>query len=559
MGQPLERDVVRGYSYLIIILLAIVQGIVIAATMSYSIRSDSQLDATTVYLPMLLAIFVPSVVSYLITNAKSVIFYLSIALTIALTCWINFWHSQDFKNAADANPIVAFITLTVLLFFMLPWMQLLHMTRSWRINYNCLMGLYIKNTFLGVLAAAIGGLLTLIVKLASFLFGIVNLHFLSDFLDNDVIYWVSFAIGFNISLAFLRASFDIQLSNFASFIARFFLPLLNVVAIIFLGGFVISSFSGLPSAGLGSAVMLWFIILNLIFINFVYGDGSTLYQFRKGLNAFVLINILLLNVFSGLSLYGILVRVNQYSWSVERLYAFTIALFLALVVFAYSLAIIRKKTTWMTSLGAINKIGILSLIAIILIINSPIANFKTITINSIVAGVNNGKIKVNSSLAYDLKQLGAEGKLAFEQLNSNPEYQRLFKISPYAEEPRKSLKEVLVQAKNSPTLPDSWFSLGDDLSSAWYCTSKHDPYSCLGFMADVNQDGQDEVVMCHSYSTSLAIECNIWRQTNQSWDVADTQTLAFDTVQKKDDAWDNLLNGKFTLAPKEWLNIAPAP
>lgn len=559
MGQPLERDVVRGYSYLIIILLAIVQGIVIAATMSYSIRSDSQLDATTVYLPMLLAIFVPSVVSYLITNAKSVIFYLSIALTIALTCWINFWHSQDFKNAADANPIVAFITLTVLLFFMLPWMQLLHMTRSWRINYNCLMGLYIKNTFLGVLAAAIGGLLTLIVKLASFLFGIVNLHFLSDFLDNDVIYWVSFAIGFNISLAFLRASFDIQLSNFASFIARFFLPLLNVVAIIFLVGFVISSFSGLPSAGLGSAVMLWFIILNLIFINFVYGDGSTLYQFRKGLNAFVLINILLLNVFSGLSLYGILVRVNQYSWSVERLYAFTIALFLALVVFAYSLAIIRKKTTWMTSLGAINKIGILSLIAIILIINSPIANFKTITINSIVAGVNNGKIKVNSSLAYDLKQLGAEGKLAFEQLNSNPEYQKLFKISPYAEEPRKSLKEVLVQAKNSPTLPDSWFSLGDDLSSAWYCTSKHDPYSCLGFMADVNQDGQDEVVMCHSYSTSLAIECNIWRQTNQSWDVADTQTLAFDTVQKKDDAWDNLLNGKFTLAPKEWLNIAPAP
>ncbi|WP_353243236.1 DUF4153 domain-containing protein [Providencia sp.] len=559
MEQAAGRDVVRGYSYLIIIVLAIVQGIVIAATTDYSIRSDSQLDATTVFLPMLLAIFVPSVVSYLITNAKSVFFYLSIALTIALTCWVNFWHSQDFENAADANPFVAFITLTVLLFFLLPWMQLLQTTRSWKINYSCLMGLYIKNTFLGILASAIGGLLTLIIKLASFLFSIVNLHFLSDILDDDVVYWVSFTLGFNIGLAFLRATFDIQLSNFASFIARFFLPLLNVVAVIFLSGFVISYFSGLESAGLGSAVMLWFVILNLIFINFVYGDGSTQYQFRKGLNSFVLLNILLLNAFSGLSLYGILVRVNQYSWSVERLYAFTVALFLALVVLAYSIAIIRKKTMWMTSLGTINKVGILSLIVVIFVINSPIANFKTITINSIVAGVNNGKIKVNSSLAYDLKQLGAEGKIAFEQLNSNPEYQKQFQTSPYAEEQRIPLKEVLIQAKNSPTLPDSWFDLGENLSSAWYCTSKHEPYSCLGFMADVNQDGQNDVIMCYSYPTSSTIDCNIWQQIEQNWEVVDTQSHSFNTVQKKDQAWDNLLNGQFTLKPKEWLNIIPTP
>lgn len=559
MGQPLERDSIRGYSYFIIVISAVIQGIVIAATTDYSIRLGSSLGATTLYLPILLAIFVPSVISYLITNAKNAIFYLSLIITIGLVYWLNYWHAQDFKQPADADPFFAFATLTILLFFMLPWMQLWQTTKTWKINYGCLMGLYIKNTFLGVLAVTIAGLLTGIIKIASFLFGIVNLHFLNNILDNDIIYWVSFSLGFNVSLVFLRATLDVQLNNFVSFIARFFLPLLNVVAVIFLGGFVISYFSGLDSAGLGSAVMLWFVILNLIFINFVYGDGSTQYQFRKGLNAFVLINIILLNAFSGLSLYGILVRVNQYSWSIERLYAFTVALFLALVVLAYSLAIIRKKTLWMTSLGTINKVGILSLIAIIFVINSPIANFKTITINSIVAGVNNGKIKVNSSLAYDLKQLGAEGKLAFEQLNSNPEYQKQFQTSPYAEEQQKPLKEVLIQAKNSPTLPDNWFDLGDNLSSAWYCTSKHEPYSCLGFMADVNQDGKDDVVMCYSYPTSSTIDCNIWQEIEQSWEVVDTQSHSFNTVQKKDKAWDNLLNGQFTLKPKEWLNITPTP
>ncbi|WP_272668946.1 DUF4153 domain-containing protein [Providencia sp. PROV151] len=530
MGQQLERDAIRGYSYFIIVILAVMQGIVITATTDYAIRIESQLSTTTLYLPILLAIFVPSAISYLITNAKSGIFYLNIVVIIGLIFWLNYWHAQDFKNPADTDPFFAFITLTVLFFFMLPWMQLWQVTRTWKIDYGCLMGLYIKNTFLGVLAAAIGGLLTLIIKIASFLFDIVNLNFLSEALDNDVIYWVSFALGFNVSLVFLRATLNVQLSNFASFIARFFLPLLNIVAVIFLGGFVVSYFSGLSSTNLGSAVMLWFLILNLIFINFVYGDGTNQYQYRTGLNGFVLVSIILLNAFSVLSLYGILVRVNQYSWSVERLYAFTIALFLFVLVFAYSIAIIYKRSAWMSYLGFINKAGILSLIAIILVINSPIADFKRITLNSILAGVENGKIKVNSSLAYDLKQLGEKGQQAFEQLNNNPEYQKLFQTSPYEEEQRKPLKSVLIQAKNSPTIPDNWFDLGENLSSAWYCTSQYDPYPCVGFMADVNQNNQNDVVMCYSYPSSSSIDCNIWQQTEQSWELMDTQTRTFNTM-----------------------------
>ncbi|MBI6195011.1 DUF4153 domain-containing protein [Providencia rettgeri] len=557
MGQQLERDAIRGYSYFIIVILAVMQGIVITATTDYAIRIESQLSATTLYLPILLAIFVPSAISYLITNAKSGIFYLNIVVIIGLIFWLNYWHAQDFKNPADTDPFFAFITLTVLFFFMLPWMQLWQVTRTWKIDYGCLMGLYIKNTFLGVLAAAIGGLLTLIIKIASFLFDIVNLNFLSEALDNDVIYWVSFALGFNMSLVFLRATLNVQLSNLASFIARFFLPLLNIVAVIFLGGFVVSYFSGLSSTNLGSAVMLWFLILNLIFINFVYGDGTNQYQYRTGLNGFVLVSIILLNAFSVLSLYGILVRVNQYSWSVERLYAFTIALFLFVLVFAYSIAIIYKRSAWMSYLGFINKAGILSLIAIILVINSPIADFKRITLNSILAGVENGKIKVNSSLAYDLKQLGEKGLQAFEQLNNNPEYQKLFQTSPYEEEQRKPLKSVLIQAKNSPTIPDNWFDLGENLSTAWYCTSQYDPYPCVGFMADVNQNNQNDVVMCYSYPSSSSIDCNIWQQTEQSWELMDTQTRTFNTMQEKAQAWDNLLKGNFKLKPKEWLMIDP--
>ncbi|MFV8208550.1 DUF4153 domain-containing protein, partial [Enterobacter cloacae complex sp.6701988] len=94
-------------------------------------------------------------------------------------------------------------------------------------------------------------------------------------------------------------------------------------------GLAISLFTGVhyTASELGSGTMLCFVILNVIFINALYGDGSTQFQFKAIINGFVLISIVLLNAFSALSLYGILVRVNQYSWSVSRLYAFAIALF----------------------------------------------------------------------------------------------------------------------------------------------------------------------------------------------------------------------------------------
>lgn len=555
MVQQLQRESIRFYSYLIVAILSIVQGIVIYASMDYSIRVTSEFGPVFVYLPMLLAIYVPSIVSYLITNAKSVAFYVNVFIAIALTSWITIWNALGVDSASDATPLVAFITLTILFFFLLPWMQMRQMTGSWKIDYSCLMGFYIKNTFLGILASFIGGLPTAIIKLASFLFGIVNLNYLSSLLDSEIIYWVGFTLGFNISLVFLRSVLDVQLSNFASYIARFFLPLLNIVAIVFLVGLVISIVSGMPSTGLGSGTMLCFIALNIVFINFVYGDGSNQYKFPVGLNSFVLTSIILLNVFSVLSLYGIFTRINQYSWSVDRLYAFTIALFLALVILAYSIAILRKRQQWMLSLGAINKVGLLGLITIILAINSPLIDFKAITVNSLIAGIENGKIKIDSYLAYNFKSLGTKGKEAFNQLNKNPEYKKLFDTNPYSEEKQKSLQEVLIIAKDSPELPSSWFAMGNDISSAWFCTSYYSPYMCLGFMADVNQDNKDDIVMCQAYPSGTSFECNVWQETTETWTLVDTQTNSFDSTQERDEVWNKLLEGQFKLTTKPWQQI----
>ncbi|HHR5847274.1 TPA: DUF7057 domain-containing protein [Providencia alcalifaciens] len=558
MEPQTQKESVSKLAYLIVILLSVIQGIIITGTLDYSIRTNVELDPIWIYLPMVFAIFVPSVISFLITNAKQPAFYLNIILTIILIGWINTWQNLETGSSSSSEPFLAVSTLTVLIFFLLPWMQNRQATGRWKAHYSCLVGHYFRNTLFGFFACAIGGLLAFIVKQASFLFGIVNLTTLSHFLNNDYILWVAFLLGFNISVLFLRSKLVMQLNNIAKYFSQFFLPLLSLIAVIFLVGLAISLFTGVhyTASELGSGTMLCFVILNVIFINALYGDGSTQFQFKAIINGFVLISIVLLNAFSALSLYGILVRVNQYSWSVSRLYAFAIALFLAILILAYSITVMIKRRHWANALGSINKVAILGLIATILVINSPIGDFQRITVNSIMAAVEKGKIKINYDLSYDLEKLGERGKAALALLEQNPETKAQLKVGAYSDTP-KPFKEVLIIAKGSQPLPQSWFDMEDGIRDSWNCISYYRNYECLGFMADVNSDGADEVVMCYSMPESLDYECTIWQAQANTWNLVDTQKQAFDDTADKKAAWDNLLNNQFKLQPKTWLEIVP--
>lgn len=557
MDQQPQQESISRYSYLFVAIISVIQTIVIWLSTDSSIQIESEYSHKLIYLPLLLAVFVPSVISYLITHARSATFYINILITIIFTTWIAIWQARHDELSTHSSLFIPFSTLTILFFFLLPWMQMRQSVGTWKINYSCLISFYIKNTFLAIFASTIAGLVVTINYLASFLFQVVNLDTLSDILSSKLAVWALLALSFNISLVFLRSTFDLQLGKFVSYIARFFLITLNVIAIIFMVGFLISQITGLTLVGLGSSGMLWFLILNIVLINLVYGDGSTQYQFFSWLNPFVLFSILLLNFFSLLAVYGILIRVEQYSWSINRLYAFTVALFIAAIVLAYSIAVIRKKTGWMLSLGSINKVGLLGLIAIILLINSPIADFKRITLNSLLIGIENGRIKINSMLAYDLTDLGPNGQKALEKLKSNPEYKKAFEVNTYdTDQPEKSLKEVLVLAKNSIPLPESWWTKRNK-DSVWYCTARYDPYHCLGFVADVNQDGQNDVVMCYSPTEGSNFECLIWQETESEWAVADRQASQYNSTEERDDAWKKLLDGQFNLTPKEWRQITP--
>lgn len=555
------------FVYVIVIVVALLQGLTLNATSDYLIRSSWQVPGSLVWLPMLLALFVPSVFSYLINRFSSAALWAGLLLTAVLCVWMNFWYLSE-ATAGHTRELSSLIPLMVLLFWLiLPWFQLRQLSGSWNPDYVLLTEQYVRNTVLGALAGLIGLLVMGMLFLAVYLFWIVNLEFLSDWLNDSLYFWMSFCLGFNISLVFIRTVFTFSTGKIAGYVARVLLPLLTVIGVIAAGGLLLSVVTGVRVSGLGSFTMIWFVSLNILLLNLVYGN-ECVPRFRSWLNGLVLAGVLLLNVFSLLSVYGILVRVNQYSWSIDRLYGFCIALFLAVVVLAYSAALLWKRSGWAGLLGPVNKAGLLILMAIILVISSPLADFKQITANSILAGIEKGRIKVTSDIRYTLEDLGKRGEAVLAMLNENPEYSKALTYSSYDQDNRRTLREVMLTVAGSPALPESWWEGKYDVTRAWFCTESSAGGECLGFMADADGDGQDDALVCVSGYSDLSFYCQIWQQATevtdgqpdkQVWEERDYQDIQYASEEEKQAAWAALKAGHYSLKPKVWMMVVPEP
>lgn len=553
------------FVYVIVIVVALLQGLTLNATSDYLIRSSWQVPGSLVWLPMLLALFVPSVFSYLINRFSSAALWAGLLLTAVLCVWMNFWYLSE-ATAGHTRELSSLIPLMVLLFWLiLPWFQLRQLSGSWNPDYVLLTEQYVRNTVLGALAGLIGLLVMGMLFLAVYLFRIVNLEFLSDWLNDSLYFWMSFCLGFNISLVFIRTVFTFSTGKIAGYVARVLLPLLTMIGVIAAGGLLLSVVTGVRVSGLGSFTMIWFVSLNILLLNLVYGN-ECVPRFRSWLNGLVLAGVLLLNVFSLLSVYGILVRVNQYSWSIDRLYGFCIALFLAVVVLAYSVVLLWKRSGWAVLLGPVNKAGLLTLMAIILVISSPLADFKQITANSILAGIEKGRIKVTSDIRYTLEGLGKRGEAALAVLNENPEYSKALTYSSYDQDNRRTLREVMLTVAGSPALPESWWEGKYDVTRAWFCTESSAGGECLGFMADADGDGQDDALVCVSGYSDLSFYCQIWQQATevtdgqpdkQVWEERDYQDIQYASEEEKQAAWAALKAGHYSLKPKVWMMVVP--
>jgi len=289
------------------------------------------------------------------------------------------------------------------------------------INYKSAFILSWRNT----LTLALSLLFTLvtwgILMLWAELFRAIEIDFFRDLFTERWFYYpvLALANGFGVVI-FRRFSNVIDtIVKLLQALFTFLLVLLVFVAIIFLFTLPFSGLEPLWDSG-GSALVLWLQALILFFVNAVYQYDANSRPYPVWIQRFILIGIVLLPVFSAISFYGLYLRVDQYGWSLSRCWAFVVWAILALFSVGYAKNIIQLRDHWLQKLSSINIAMSLVLLVVMLLVNSPLLDFRKVTVKSQLNRLSSEQVTINEfDYSYFKRHLARPGYLALEQMKQD--------------------------------------------------------------------------------------------------------------------------------------------
>jgi len=197
---------------------------------------------------------------------------------------------------------------------------------------------------------------------------------------------------------------------------KFLLVILIFISILFLSALPFTGLNVLWESG-GSMLILWMQALMLFFLNAVYQDDSSARPYPLWLHRFIYVGVALLPVYSMISFYGLSLRVDQYGWSLARCWAFLVWLILALFPLGYLWGIARLRDAWLSQLSRVNIVVGLIVLGLMLLINSPLLDFRKFVVNNHLEKLAANPDAVDElDIRYFYSRLARPGYLALQDL-----------------------------------------------------------------------------------------------------------------------------------------------
>jgi hypothetical protein len=215
------------------------------------------------------------------------------------------------------------------------------------------------------------------------LFDAINIEFFNDLFKKPWFYYPAIALanGFGI-IIFRNLTYIIDtITRLQQALMKFLLVILVLVSLLFIGALPFTGLEPLWKSG-GSSLILWMQALMLFFLNAVYQDDPDARPYHLVLHRFIYIGIAILPIYSIISFYGLSLRVDQYGWTLARCWAFLIWFLLALFPIGYCWGIAKLRDEWLQQLSKVNVVIGLIVLALMLMVNSPLLDFRKIVVNN---------------------------------------------------------------------------------------------------------------------------------------------------------------------------------
>lgn len=264
------------------------------------------------------------------------------------------------------------------------------------------------------------------------LFRVIGIEFFIDLFTEDWFLFpvLSVAVGLGVFIFRGLANVIGGIASLLQGLMWLLLPLVLMVTVLFLGALPFTGLQPLWDTGNGTALLMALNLFALFALNAVYQRGDRA-PYPPQVHRLLCAGIALLPVISLLALYGLYLRVDQYGWTVARCWALLISLLISLFSLGYAGGILRFREDWTGKLASVNLPMSLLMLAFVLLVNSPLLDFRKISLASQQGRVERGEITLEQFDFFDAREnMGRPAYLWMQEIieenrDSNPELAQL--------------------------------------------------------------------------------------------------------------------------------------
>lgn len=271
-----------------------------------------------------------------------------------------------------------------------------------------------RNFLVLCLSAIFTVLFWVLVRLWGELFDLIGINQFSRLFRMDWFIIPVLTIAFGRAVVIFRELTRVidAITRLLSGLIRLLLPMVVAVAVLFLVALLLVGLDTLWSTGQGTRLMLWLLAAMLFFANAVYQDGTEAMPYPKAVHRLIYGGLCVTPVLGVLALYGLAERIGQYGWTIERSWAVVAWSFLMLFSLGYVYGIVRRRDGWTRELARVNTLMGIVVAVVMLLANSPVLDFRRISLASQVARVERGDIEAEAlDFAYIRRNLARPGHL----------------------------------------------------------------------------------------------------------------------------------------------------
>lgn len=466
-----------------------------------------------------------------LSRARRTLLIAVVAVAYALFGTYAGWMGMPLETLARSGPPAAFgqvLAALILGFMLVPLVAAWDgAQRKW--HYPQLFELAWRNGLLSVSVVALTGLFWGVLWAGAMLMGSLGLNFIRELISESVFAFpvTGMVVGAVFAQGHARADMLVNLRRYWLALNTWLLPLLLVFGVMWVVALPFTGLEPLFRTRHAAYILLWFTALAVLFINAAWQDGDDSTEavpyphwLAQGIRG-AWITLVPVTLVAGWALY---LRVHQYGWTEDRVWAVFVWFHAAAYAIGYALSLVAgvvprlQGRGWMPSVGPTNiVVALLGVVSLVLLV-SPVADPRRLAVNDQVARLHSGSV---TPQAFDYRYLrfesGRWGLLALQDLARGTGDARERDIAgrarqTLAQESRYDRQDATAKSAQGLSLEDARARIqvlpaGAALSSGLlevlrmpgsdYRTKKclQPESTCTAWLHDFNGDGRNEVLL----------------------------------------------------------------